>query len=436
MSRKAKVNKILFLQCFPLWGSGSGTYTRELGSEINKFKNIKAAIVCPLSKDKHAGLKIYPLELPFPVAFTGHPDWPVCKLYKNLSPKEISQVFNFFLRSVIRAVEDFQPNLIHVQHISLLLWVAHFIKALYGINFIVTSHGTGVLAASENKTYVPLSQDALEKTKKIVAVSGDTKRWLLEVFGKEFLNKTRIIPGGINIEVTPPERNIRVINKKYKLKNKKVVLFSGKLTPQKGVYYLIKAAENIKGDIYIIGDGPEKENLEHLTYKLGLRNVHFLGYMGKDREEEFKEFYYRANIFVAPSVWDEPLGLVILEAMATKTPVIATRKGGIPLAVKNGVNGFLVRPRSSRQIAEACNKLLENDELRKKMGEAARQTVKEKFTWKKIAQRYLRIYKAAYLNGKNNKTNKKKPVSKQKGARKGYPRLFKIFKRKKKRKIF
>ena len=418
--------KILFLQCFPLWGSGSGTYVRELALEVNRFKNLKTAIVCPESEEKHAGMKIYPLELPFPVAFTSHPNWPVCKLYKNLSPKEISKVFNLFLRSVINAVDDFKPDLIHVQHISVLLWTANFIKALYGINFIVTSHGTGILAASDNKTYVPLSQNALEKSKKIIAVSGDTKSWLLETFGKEFLHKTKIIPGGIYPKDFPADRKIKIINKKYKLKDKRVVLFSGKLTPQKGVCYLVKAAENIKGDIYIIGDGPEKKNLEDLAYKLKLNNVHFLGYMGDDKKEELEEFYYRADVFVAPSVWDEPLGLVILEAMAAKTPVIATRKGGIPLAVKNGINGFLIRPKNNRQIAEACNKLLENDELRKKMGDAAKEIVQKKFTWKKIAQTYIRIYKKAYINGNHKKKQQEKPKIKQK--KKKYPDFLRIFK--------
>lgn len=429
MPRKPKVNKILFLQCFPLWGSGSGTYTRELALEINKSKNIKAAIVCPESKEKHIGVKIYPLELPFPVAFTGHPDWPVCKLYKDLTPGEISRVFNFFLRSTIRAVDDFQPDLIHVQHISLLLWVANFIKALYGINFIATSHGTGVLAASERKTYVPLSQDALGRAKKIVAVSGDTKTWVLDTFGKDLSHKTRIIPGGIYLEDFPLKKKIKIISKKYKLKNKKVILFSGKLTEIKGVNYLIKAAQDIKGDIFIIGEGPEKKNLEDLVYKMKLNNVHFLGYMGEEKKKELIEFYYRADVLVVPSIVDEALGLVILEAMAAKTPIIATRKGGIPLAVKNGINGFLIRPKSSRQIAEVCNKLLENNELRKKMGAAARETVEERFTWKKIARKYIRIYRKVYTNG----NGKKKPNNKQKKKKeKKKPlKLFKLFKLKK-----
>ncbi len=431
MPRKAKVNKILFIQCFPLWGSGSGTYTRELALEVNKSKNIKTAIVCPEGKRELSGVKIYPLELPFPVAFTGHPDWPVCKLYKDLTPKEISRVFKSFLRTVINAVDDFNPDLIHVQHISLLLWVANFIKASYGINFIVTAHGTGVLAASQNKAYIPLTKDALKRVKKIVAVSGDTKDWLLRIFGKDFHYKTRIIPGGIYLENFSPEKKIKIINKKYKLKNKKVVLFSGKLTPQKGVFYLIKAAQDIKGDIYIIGDGPEKKKLEDLVYKWKLNNVHFLGYMGDEKKEELEEFYYRADVFIAPSVWDEPLGLVILEAMVTKTPVIATRKGGIPLAVKDGINGFLVRPRSNRQLSQACNKLLEDANLRKKMGAAARETVEKKFTWKKIAQKYIRIYKRAYSNGNGSKNgkNSKKGLPKKRKAKKWEPAILKLFKK-------
>jgi glycosyltransferase involved in cell wall biosynthesis len=254
-------------------------------------------------------------------------------------------------------------------------------------------------------------------------VSGDTKSWLLNIFGQDLSHKTRVIPGGIHIGNFPPEKPIKIIDKKYDLEGRKIVLFSGKLTPQKGVYYLVKAAKDIRGDIYIIGDGPEKKNLEDLILKMGLQNVHLLGYMGDDKKEELEEFYYSADVFVAPSVWDEPLGLVILEAMTAKVPIIATRKGGIPLAVKDGVNGFLIRPKNSQEIAEACNKLLENEGLRKKIGEAARQTVEKKFTWKMIAQKYMRIYKKAYPIENSKKNGLKKPNNKPKNPQKTIPNI-------------
>lgn len=406
--------RILFLQTFPLWGCGSGTYVRSLAQELAKNKNNRVAIMCPDTRQLPC-VKLYPAELDFFAAFTGHPEYPNCKLYHELASMEIFKIYENFLKSSIKAVEDFKPNIIHVQHSSVLSWAANFIKAVYRINYIVTEHGTSVYAASLDKRYVNLTVDALRRAKRITAVSGDTRDWLLNIFGRDFAEKTRTIPGGIDIAKLPAEYKIKAINKKYNLDGKKVVLFTGKLTKVKGVKYLIKAAPKIKGDIYIIGDGPEKENLARRIIEMNLKNVHLLGYMGDADAEEFKEFYYRADVFVAPSVWDEPLGLVILEAMACKTPVVVTRKGGIPLAVQDGVNGIFVRPHNSNQIADAVNKLLENDELRNKMGENARRIVKSKFTWDKIAQKFERIYaKYATLppvakngNGNGNGKNKK-----------------------------
>ena len=93
--------------------------------------------------------------------------------------------------------------------------------------------------------------------------------------------------------------------------------------------------------------------------------------------------------------------------MICNTPVVVTRKGGIPLAVKDGYNGFFVRPRNSNQIAKAVNKLLEDEELRNKLGANARKTVEEKFDWEKISQKFLRIYKK-YINKEKRKNNHKK----------------------------
>ncbi len=407
MTKDIKPKKILFLQAFPLWGGGSGVYTRELAYEMNQKKNFKVAVLCPESQNKISGFKIYPLELPFPVVFAGHPKWPVCKLYRQLSAKEESEIFNYFLRSAITAVEDFQPDLIHVQHVSCLSWVAHFINALYKINYIITAHGTDIITATQNKTYIQLGQDSLSRAKKIITVSNHTKKWLLDTFGHDFSHKTRTIPGGIHLENFPLDKKIKIINEKYKLQNKRVILFTGRLVEGKGVSYLIQAADKIKGHVYIIGDGPNRKNLEDLKIKMKLKNVHFLGYMGEDQRAELEEFYHRADLFVAPSTCNEALGLVILEAMSAKTPIVATRKGGIPLAVKNGLNGFLVRARSHKQISEACNKILEDDKLRERFGEASRRIVEKKFTWEKIGLKFQRIYKESY-NGNHKKCTHKK----------------------------
>jgi glycosyltransferase involved in cell wall biosynthesis len=221
-----------------------------------------------------------------------------------------------------------------------------------------------------------------------------------------FGDQIRVIPGGVDIEEFK-KINTDDIDKKFDLKGKKVVVFAGKLTPYKGVKYLIYAAKKIKGEIIILGDGSERKNLEEIVAKEQIKNVRFLGHLGNDTNFLVK-FYSRADVFVAPSVWDEPLGLVILEAMACETPVVVTRKGGIPLALKDGKNGLFIRPRNANDIAEKVNYLLDNDEKRFKMGQKAREIAVEKFSWKIIAQRFIDKYErfATYPKVDSNIKNK------------------------------
>ena len=243
-------------------------------------------------------------------------------------------------------------------------------------------------------------------------MSGDTKKWLLKIYSRRFIdNKVRIIPGGIDIENYPPEdKDTKWIDKKYNLTGEKVVIFAGKIEPHKGLEYLIKAAPKIKGKIFIFGSGSDKARLEKMAEAMKLKNVNFLGYYGPEYVEELRAFYRRANVFVFPSIWDEPLGLVALEAMASYTPVVASKRGGIPLAVKDKVNGFLIRAKSSKAIAEKVNLILRNPELERKMGKEARKIIEEKFSWTKIAKRFYDYYEHAYHESQKRLKNMRLPV--------------------------
>ena len=184
-----------------------------------------------------------------------------------------------------------------------------------------------------------------------------------------------------------------------------LIITTGRASFQKGFDILLKAIPEIidlfpesrfiffllpiRGEEHLIREIFEEAN----RYPDNVRVVY--GIAGS----VYQMAHISADVFVAPSVWDEPFGLTILEAMASKTPVITTRRGGIPMLVKSGHNGIFVKARNSKRIAEAVNKLLENDELRKKMGENAREIVEKKFTWKKIAKKYQRIYRNFSKNG-------------------------------------
>lgn len=397
--------KILQTLVFPLWGSGSGTYARKL-SEYLATLGHEVAIIAPETR-KVKGVKLYPLEMPFHAAFTMHPEWPDAKRYADLTEEEICRLYLVYFRAVVQAVEDFKPDVIHVHHCSIFAWVASFLKSIYGINYLVSAHGTGIMTASIDSRYTVQTKIALGRAEFLVPVSGDTKRWMLRVFDRRLDWRTRVITGGIDLKDFSEKGSFKKIEDKYHLKDKRVVIFTGKLTKIKGVDYLIKAAPKIKGDIYIIGDGEERPALEELKDKLKAENVHFLGYFSDDQAEEMQMFYRRAEVAVFPSVWDEPLGLVILEAMACSTPVVASKRGGIPLAVKNGQNGFLVRARSPKQIAEAVNKILNNPELRNKLAEGARRIVEERFDWLKIARQFEKLYEETSKRAKASRQARK-----------------------------
>lgn len=379
--------RILYLQTFPLYGSGSGTYARYLAREVNKYA--RTAIVLPDTRELN-GVKIYPVKLPFKVAFTGHPEWRDCRLYKDITNLELLQIYKTFLNASVAAVEDFKPNIIHVHHAFPFSWAARFIKSVYQIPYVITIHGSELPTAQKDKRYIALTMDALRKARRVIPNSFWTKEWMLKIFGEEYRKKIRVIPGGVDInkfkKVTTND-----IDREYNLKGKRVIIFAGKLTPYKGVKYLVKAAKKIKAEVLILGNGSEKKNLEAIVKAERINNVRFMGHLA-DKTNLLIKFYSRADVFVAPSVWDEPLGLVILESMACETPVVVTRKGGIPLAVKERKNGLFIKPRNSQDIVEKVNYLLENDERRRKMGIAARQIAVEKFSWEIIAAKFYNLY--------------------------------------------
>lgn len=381
---------------FPLWGNGSGAWLRALTQELVR-KGDDVAILSP-EKRKLKGIKQYLVDPPQMGVFVGNPELSGVKKYEEMSGIELGEIYVSYIKATLRAVNEFQPEIVHAFHTVFLPPVARLIKILYGIRFIITTHGSDLHYLSRDRRFIGLVKDAVRVSALVTANSNFTRRWFLDMFGHEWSRKLRTIPGGVYIEEYQGNNEVKErIDTKYNLKGKKVVLFTGRLTVHKGVDYLIKAAREIKGEVLILGDGPERKYLEKLIQEYQLTNTRILGYMNPKEQVHFKEFYARADVYVAPSTWNEPLGLVILEAMAARTPVIVTRTGGVTSLVKDGYNGYLVKAHNSSQIAQKVNYLLRNDELRHKMGERAHSVVKERYTWKLIAKQFERIYqKFAY----------------------------------------
>jgi len=384
--------KVLYLYMFPLWGNGSGNWLRRLTASLKgKYDDYQAAIVAPDARFlKHKQARLFRLHPPITGVFVGNPELPNAKKYSKFTAGEMIQTYNYYLLKSSKAVEKFKPDIIHCFHTAFLPPIARQLSNLYRIPYLIMTHGSDLYYFKEDGRWKSQVRDASTRAKYITANSNFTREWYLDMFGHDLSKKTKTIPSGIANKVDF-NRDVSWIDKKLKFQYEKMVLFTGRLTQHKGVEYLIKAARQIKAEVVIAGDGPERKYLESLILKFKLTNVHMVGYFSH-RLDTINDYYLRADVYVAPSVWNEPLGLVILEAMVNKTPVVVSRKGGVTTLVKDGFNGFLVRSRSPKLIVEKVNLLLQDERLAKKMGERAYKTVTEKFSWDKITTKFYNLY--------------------------------------------
>ena len=215
----------------------------------------------------------------------------------------------------------------------------------------------------------------------------------------KYRDKIVVIPNGINIEEFGiPYSKEECRRKLGLLTDENIILFVGVIHSYKGSDVLIKAMPKIikevpNAKLIFVGKEGEKggiEVFEKLSKKLGVeKNIKFAGFVGSSFK---KAFYYRsADIFALPSIILEIFGIVNLEAMACSVPIVASKIGGVPDVVKEGENGLLVPPKDSETLADAIIYLLENDDIRERMGKNGRKKV-EDYSWVRIADETEKVY--------------------------------------------
>jgi len=170
----------------------------------------------------------------------------------------------------------------------------------------------------------------------------------------------------------------------------RAILFVGKLEEAKGIRYLLlafkKVSEVIKGvKLVIIGDGPLRREIER--YSKGADREKNIVILGIVKHRDLPPYFRAGDLTVTPSIttkkWEEQIGMVNIQSMACGTSVVSTRSGAIPEYVKHNETGILVPERDVDSLASAVTKLLEKDELRKKLGKNARKYAVENFDAKK-----------------------------------------------------
>ena len=276
------------------------------------------------------------------------------------------------------------------------------------ISHISTCHG--FISNDRNLVlYNRLDQMALRFSDKIIAVSEQIK----DDLEKSGIKKSKISVIQNAVQTIHKAENYEENRRKKRLalavKDEEFIVgYVGRLSDEKGVRYLIEAGmllmeTGIPHKILIIGDGPKRKELEDMVKMKGLEdNIIFTGF-----QTNIEEWMPALDIFVLPSL-TEGTPMALLEAMSFGIPVVATRVGGVPKVIENGINGILVNSSDSKALAENLKILFHNPSLRKRIAKEAVDVVEKKHNINDWCREIETQYKLLKRNNNRKKARDRK----------------------------
>jgi starch synthase len=290
---------------------------------------------------------------------------------------------------------------------------------LHGIPHVVTAHSLEPLRpwkaeqlGGGYRISSAIERGAFETADAVIAVSDGMRRDILRCYPSIPEERVRVIYNGIDIERWRRSEDLEFPASLGIDPDRPSVVFVGRITRQKGLPYLLRAARLLPPDVQVVlcaGSADTKEILEEVTGLVGELQDERNGVFWIERllpHAELAAVLSAATVFVCPSVY-EPLGIVNLEAMACGLPVVGTATGGIPEVVSDGLTGRLVPIDQAddgpgtptdpdRFVADLARALIEvlSDPVRAaEMGAAGRRRVESEFTWTRIAEQTQQVYR-------------------------------------------
>ena len=308
-------------------------------------------------------------------------------------------------------------------------WYANFAgqvaSKLHGVPHLITAHSLEPLRPWKEQQLGGgyrlssfIEKSAYEEATGIIAVSAGMRDDILRAYPQIDPAKVTVVHNGIDLEAFQAAKDLDSVRAHGVDPDQRSVLFVGRITKQKGLPYLIKAARDLPSDVQLVlaAGAPDTDQiLQEVTDLVEeLRKVrnNVIWIQKHLSRQELIALLSSATVFACPSIY-EPLGIVNLEAMACSIPVVATATGGIPEVVAHNQTGLLVpidqlpdgsgtpidEARFVSDFAAALNQMLASSQLRE-FGEAGRKRVEQHFSWASIAEQTLSVYRRAIENFK------------------------------------
>jgi starch synthase len=315
----------------------------------------------------------------------------------------------------VKALQGIDIVHTHTWYVSMAGYLA---KKLYGMPFVLTTHsleplrawkaeqlGSGYAMSSWMERTAILDADA------VIAVSQGTRADIVRAYPDVDARRIHVIYNGIDLNEYQKTAETKALTDYGVDPLVPYVLFVGRITRQKGVTHLVDAIRHLPPETQFVlcaGAPDTPEIAAELRAKVeGARKNHprIVWIEKMVTKQEAIQLYSHARVFCCPSVY-EPFGIINLEAMACRAPVVASATGGIKEVVVNGETGFLVPfdqdpvtsfprdpERFAKDLAEKINQLLQDPEMCRRFGDAGRQRVEETFSWTAIAHQTVALYR-------------------------------------------
>ncbi len=386
---------IVIASTFPRWKQDSvPTFVKDFADALSD--DFEITVVAPhyggaLKREKMDALNVRRFRYAYPVraeniVYEGH-----AAQKANARPlyliKLLSYVVACFWTTLIATKG--KRTIINAHWIIPQGFVAILVGYLTGSRTVMTVHGGDVFTLN-GKYMLMVKRWILRHADEVIVNSTATRNACKKIFPDRVYT---VIPMGIHTY----QKKLR------KSKSSRThLLFVGRLSVEKGAIYVCEAMEILKKirdanfHLSIVGDGPELRTIQEFIIEHHLEKIVSLeGWLQKN---ELRHRYRDADVFIGPSLetpngWKEALGLTFAEASYAGLPVIATKTGGIPDVVKDGITGLLVQQKSAQDIARAVRYLFDHPEIAKAMGIAGHKHVADNFTWESVASRYKSVFR-------------------------------------------
>jgi N-acetyl-alpha-D-glucosaminyl L-malate synthase BshA len=369
------------ITCYPTYG-GSGVVATELGIEL-------AA----------AGHEVHFISYSQPFRLTGRDNG----IFYHEVPVSNYPLFEFppydlALASRMAEVAEFYDlDLLHVHYA-----IPHSVSALLArqmlerrgrrLPFVTTLHGTDITLVGLDRSYLPITRFSIQESDGVTSISSYLKTKTVEDF--EIERPIEVIPNFVNCDVYTPYKDEAVRAEARKRLGDPVdaiLMHLSNFRPVKRVVDAVKVfakvVEQVPARLVLVGDGPDRSAAEWLAHEMGIQDrIHFMG-----KQDRVNELLPLADLMLMPSQL-ESFGLAALEAMACRVPTIATRVGGVPELIDDGVTGLLYGVGDVDAMAAGAIGLLKERERLDVMRDEARKTARSRYCATLVLPLYVKYY--------------------------------------------